>query len=127
MGFGGSPSSLLNLLLVWLEVSGASTIGGIGGADGTGWVKGTCGWRPEVRAMICSCLAAEGEHSKWEGTDKGLATGKELRWDWPDPNTVWANGQLFSPASGLLTGDAWLVGAAAIGWGVEVCRGAAAR
>lgn len=40
----------------------------------------------------------------------GLVTGKELCCDWLGPCIV------FSPASGLLMGQAWLLGAAAIGW-----------
>lgn len=32
--------------------------------------------------MICSCLAADGERSKWEEADTGLVTGNELCRDW---------------------------------------------
>lgn len=82
----GSASSLLKVLFDWLDSSGGSTAGG---ADCTVWVKVPgCGWRPEERAMICSCLAAEGERSKWEETDRGLVTDKELCWDWPVPSIV---------------------------------------
>lgn len=88
MGFGGrgKPSSLLDVLFVLLDRSGDSTIGG---ADCTVLVKGPdCVWRPEERAMICNCLAAEGERSKCEETDRGLVTDNELCWDWLDPSTV---------------------------------------
>lgn len=96
------------LLFDWLDSSGGSTVGGAGC---TAWVNAPdCGWRPEDRAMICSCLAAEGERSRCEETDMGLVTGKELCCDWLGPCIV------FSPASGLLMGQAWLLGAAAIGW-----------
>lgn len=77
--------------------------------------------------MICSCLAAEGERSKWAGTDN------EPCCDWPGPSIAWLSGQPFSAASGLLTGEAWPageawpVGEAAIGWRAEGCLGDAAR
>lgn len=73
--------------------------------------------------MICSCLAADGGGSKW---DMGLFTGSEPCCDWLVPSMVWDNGQLFSPASGLLMGDAWLAGAAAMGCRAEDCLGDAA-
>lgn len=65
-----------------------------------------CGWRPEERAMICSCLAADGVRSKWDETDMWLVTDRELCWDWLGPSRVCVNGQFFSPASGLLMGEA---------------------
>ena len=76
--------------------------------------------------MIWSCLAADGVRSKREEADMGLDTDKEPCWDWPGPSMAWVSAQLFSPASGLLMGDAWQTGAAAIGWRAEVCRGGAA-
>lgn len=71
---------MLNVLFDWPDSSGDSTTGG---ADCTVWVyvQG-CVWRPEERAMICSCLAADGERSKWEEADTGLVTGNELCRDW---------------------------------------------
>lgn len=101
----GSTSSPLNVLFDWPDSSGDSATGG---ADCTAWVyvQG-CVWRPEERAMICSCLAADGERSrKEEEADMGLATDSELCWDWLDASMVWVNGQLLSPASGLLVGEA---------------------
>lgn len=63
-----------------------------------------CVWRE--RAMICSCLAADGERSKWEEADTGLVADNDPCWDWPGPSKVLVNGQLFIPASGRLTGEA---------------------
>ncbi len=86
MGFRGrgSTSSPLDVLFDWLVSSGDSTIGGAGCTAGENVAD--CGWRPEERAMICSCLAADGERSKWEETDMGLVTGKELCCDWLGPS-----------------------------------------
>lgn len=86
-GGGGNPSSLFDVFFVLADGSGDSTVGGGGGC--AVWAKEPdCVWRLEERAMICSCLAAEGERSKCEETDRGLATDGEPRWDWPDPSTV---------------------------------------
>lgn len=82
----GSTSSLTEVLFDWLDSSGVSTTGGAGCTAGENVPD--CGWRPEERAMICSCLAAEGDRSKWEETDMGLVAGKEPCWDWPGPSMV---------------------------------------
>lgn len=72
----GIVSSLLNVRFDSLESSESPvTIGGGGGGGGGDdcnvlWpnVPGCC-WRPEERAMICSCLAADGGRSKCNGAD----------------------------------------------------------
>lgn len=85
-GFRGTGStSPLNVLFDWLDSSGDSTTGG---ADCTAWVY-VQGCRPEEeRAMICSCLAADGERSKWDEADMALVTDKEPCWDWLGPSIV---------------------------------------
>lgn len=98
----GSASSPLKVLFDWLDRSGDST------AAGTEvWVYVLdCGCRPEERAMIWSCLAADGERSKCVVVDKALAMDSGLCWDWLELSIVWVNGQLFSPPRGRLGGEA---------------------
>lgn len=74
-GRGSTPA--LSVLFDWPD--GSAT----GDADRTAWPY-VQGWRPEERAMICSCLAADGERSKRDEADGGVAaTDGGPRCDWP--------------------------------------------
>lgn len=66
---------MLKVLFDWPDASGGSAGGGT-----EVWAYVPV-WRPDDRAMICSCRAADGERSKWEATDKGLGVGNALCWD----------------------------------------------